>query len=216
MVPSGCTTSQISCAREVGGGCCGVGQMCTVVGNTNYCAAGGASAIRTGPDGVLASGVTETKSHSGLSSGAKAGIGGGIAGLALLVAGGVLYFCILQRRKARGREEEETVPAMSQTSGSKGGSRKAGSAGTKPSLPPGRRQTGDYFGPTAKAGPYTNTSAASSPGYTYRGVPINPQSPGDITVAVEIDSTEHSNVNTPGFYEPPKNDGISTKVIELP
>lgn len=215
VAPSGCTTSQISCAKEVGGGCCGVGQMCTVVGNTNYCAAGGVSAVRTGPKGVLASETMDTNNHSGLSSGAKAGIGGGIAGLALLVASGVLYFCILQRRKARGIEEE-SVPAMSQTSGSKvAGSKKAGSAGTRPSLPPVRRQTADYFGPSAKAGPYTDTSPASSPGYMYRGVPINPQSPGDIAVPVEIDSTEQSNVNTPGAYDPPK-DGISTKVTELP
>lgn len=216
QAPSGCTTSQISCKREVGGGCCGVEEICTVVGNTNYCAAGGVSAVRTGPDGVLASGTLETNHHSGLSTGAKAGIGGGIAGLVLLLAGGVLYFCVSQRRRARRREEEETVPAMSQTSGSKfAGSKKAGSTGTRPSLPPIRGQSADYFGPTAKAGPYTDTSSASSPGYTYRGVPINPQSPGDIAVPVEIDSTEHSTVNTPGTVAH-KKDGISANIVELP
>lgn len=217
QVPSGCRTSQFSCASSIGGGCCGIGSACTVVDNTNYCAAGGASAVRTGPGGVLASGTAESAKHSGLSTGAKAGIGGGIAGLALLIAGGVLYFCVLQRRAASKREEEESVPAMSQTSGSKiDGSKKTGSVGTRPSLPPARRQTADYFGPTAMAGPYTDASPGTSPGYSYRGVPINPQSPGDIAVPVEIDSRQHSNVNTPGIFEASKKKKMTTEVTELP
>jgi hypothetical protein len=48
-------------------------------------------------------------------------------------------------------------------------------------------QAADYFGPMAVAGPFTSdlTSSVTSPG---RGVPMIPQSPGDIQVPVEIDS----------------------------
>jgi hypothetical protein len=49
------------------------------------------------------------------------------------------------------------------------------------------QQAVDYFGPTAVVGPFTLdlTSPVTSPG---RGVPVIPQSPGDIQVPVEIDS----------------------------
>jgi hypothetical protein len=55
----------------------------------------------------------------------------------------------------------------------------------------------DYFGPTAMPGPYTdNESHGSQP---VRGVPLSPNSPGDIVGAVEIGhSREHSNVASLG------------------
>jgi hypothetical protein len=61
------------------------------------------------------------------------------------------------------------------------------------------RPTGisDYFGPVAQSGPFTdNESPGSVPA---RGVPLAPNSPGDIVGAVEIGhSREHSNVTSPG------------------
>jgi hypothetical protein len=49
------------------------------------------------------------------------------------------------------------------------------------------QQAADYFGPTVIVEPFTSdlTSSVTSPG---RGVPVIPQSPGDIQVPVEIDS----------------------------
>lgn len=55
----------------------------------------------------------------------------------------------------------------------------------------------DYFGPVARAGPYTdNESPGSLP---YRSVPVEPNSPGDIVGAVEIGhSRDNSNITSPG------------------
>lgn len=189
--PSGCTTSQITCASSIGGGCCGVGSACTMSNNGYYCVSASQTAQRTGADGSMGTDLSKTTKHSGLSTGAKAGIGGGIAGVALLVAGGVLYFCIRQRRNNRAQTETSSTPAMSQ---------KGGSEAQKP--PVARRQTADYFGPTATAGPYTEdvVSPSTSPGGR-GGVPVSPQSPGDIAAPVEIDSRDHSNVTSPGAFE---------------
>lgn len=166
--------------------------------------------MRTGANGALSSDITDAKKGSGLSTGAKAGIGGGIAGLALIMAGGVLYFCVRQRRRKRQREAHSTLLAMSETSNSK----KAGPASPQQS-PPVSGQVTDYFDPTATAGPYTDTPQASSRRYAYRGVPVTPQNPGDITAPVEIDSKDHSNLNTPGAFEPLKEE-VATNIIELP
>jgi len=191
-IPSGCTTSQIACATSLGGGCCNVGLACTVVDNTNYCASASSSAMRTGPDGILASGVSESSKPSGLSTGAKAGIGAGVAVIALIVIGALGWFCVVHRRREKARSQHESsAPALSQVSGSK-------TDGSRPS--PGRRLASDYLGPAAKAGPFTEspTSPGSSPGAN-RGVPISPHSPGDIAAPVEIDSRDHSNVTSPGY-----------------
>jgi hypothetical protein len=53
-----------------------------------------------------------------------------------------------------------------------------------------RSQRSDYFGPTAAAGPFSEDHLVlpTSPGINSRGVPLTPQSPGDIAVPVEIDS----------------------------
>jgi hypothetical protein len=201
IIPSGCTTSQIACPTSIGGGCCDNGFSCTVVDNKNYCASASASAVRTGPDGVIATAESENK---GLSTGAKAGIGVGIGIGACLVLALLLWFCVIHRRLSKmesQRTASASVPAMSQGSGS------AISKGQP--LVPGR-QPSDYFGPTAAPGPFTEdvTSPGTSPGVN-RGVPATPQSPGDIQVPVEIDSRNHSNVTSPGNFEfnvtPPNN-----------
>lgn len=147
--------------------------------------------MRTGPDGIFASGATESSKHSGMSTGAKAGIGAGVAVLALIVIGALGWFCVVHRRREKARSQHESsAPALSQVSGSK--------ADSRPSQ--GRRLNSDYFGPSAKTGPFTEspTSPGSSPGAN-RGVPISPHSPGDIAAPVEIDSRDHSNVTSPGY-----------------
>jgi len=161
--------------------------------------------MRTGPDGIYASNVSQGSSGGGLSSGAKAGIGAGVAVGALVVIGGLLWFCMAQRRRAKQGETEgsDSVPAMSQD-------------GSKVSRPSNGRQTLDYFGPTAAAGPFSGDHLVSpaSPGANSRGVPLTPQSPGDIAVPVEIDSRDHSNVTSPGVeYKSPT---ITTEPVELP
>lgn len=204
-----------TCASSFGGGECSSGWNCAVVSNTNYCVAGSSSAVRTGPNGVLSTTLPITEKGGGLSTGAKAGIGGGIAGLALLVIGAVLYFCVLQRRKAKLREVDamSSVAATSQVSGSKAGHGRP---------VPGRRQTADYFGPDAAVGPYTDQyspTSPTSPRTMLRGVPIDPQGPGDIAFAVEIDSKDGHSITSPtrSAFEPLKKEPIVTEYpVEMP
>lgn len=173
--------------------------------NQNYCAAPTSTAARTGPNGTQATAVSKS---SGLSTGAKAGIGAGLAVGALFVIGGFLWFCVVHRRHARERETASEVPAMSQVSGS---------AAPKP---PGQHGS-DYFGPAAVAGPFTSdhTSHVTSPGSGI-GVPISPQSPGDFQIPVEIDSRGHSNTQstatTPGNFVDSKGPGTAEYPVELP
>jgi hypothetical protein len=143
-VPSGCTTSQIACASSLGGGCCGVSSACNVIDNSYFCVAATQTAARTGVNGYLASGALETSNSGGLSPGAKAGIGAGIAALFIVVASVLLWFCCIHRRNARNSTLATSVPATSQVSGS----------GTpKPRANLVRQQTAaDYFGPLATAG----------------------------------------------------------------
>lgn len=207
--PSQCAASQITCAASVGGGCCGLSSTCTVSNSEYYCAAPSETAQRTGADGSTGTGISKTTKKSGLSSGAKAGIGGGIAGIILVLVGGILYFCLRQRRNSRSSSESSSAaPEMSQ---------KSGSAATRPRPSPARRQTADYFGPNASAGPYTddNESPGTSPGL-FKGVPLTPHSPSDIATAVEIDSRDHSNVTTPGAFVYEKIPNVKEHPFELP
>ncbi|KAG4440885.1 hypothetical protein IFR05_003635 [Cadophora sp. M221] len=205
QIPSGCTTSQIACPTSIGGGCCNVGLACTVLDNTNYCAASTGMATRTGVNGILATAVS--KPSSGLSTGAKAGIGAGVAVGACVAVGIFFWFCLAHRKRSRSDQSiAASGPEMSQGS----------EAGLK--RPSQGRQASDYFGPTAAPGPFTDipTSPASrSPGGS-RGVPANPQSPGDITTPVEIDSRDHSNVTSPGLFEYSKSGGTTSHRAELP
>ncbi len=210
-LPSGCTTSQIACPSSVGGGCCGDGQSCTVVDSTNYCASASSSAMRTGPDGILASGITEGSTPSGLSKEAKAGIGAGVVIGTCVVLGGLFWFCVVHRRRqmAARSQHESRAPALSQVSGSTAESRP--SAGTK--------LVSGYFSP--RAGPYSeeNMSPISpgSPPGAVRGVPLSPHTPGDIAAPVEIDSRNHSNITSPGYMDGQlKGPFTAEYAIELP
>ncbi|KAJ8062275.1 hypothetical protein OCU04_008823 [Sclerotinia nivalis] len=218
VIPSGCTTNQIACASSMGGGCCDIGFRCTVLSGTNYCAAttGALSAIRTGSNGIMATGTSNSTSTShGLSTGAKAGIGVGVSILALAIIGACIYFFTIHRRhslksKTSSNPDADIPPAMSQFSGSHLSNTAASKTGSKTSKPYRyMRQGSDYFGATAPSGPFTeeNTDATASPGYGYvnhRGVPATPQSPSDIAASVEIGGRERemekseSMVTTPG------------------
>jgi len=191
----------------MGGGCCGIGWACTVIGGSNYCATASQTAVRTG--GSLPTGISETsKPSSGLSSGAKAGIGGGIAGVSVIFVCGGLYFCLRHRRNAKEKSKTMSAPAMSQTSGSV-------TTKPRPSPAPRRQTAADYFGPAATAGPYTDHSSPNTTPGLHRGVPIAPQGPGDIAASVEIDSRDHSNVTSPG-YEYQKGPVVNEYPFELP
>ncbi|CCD33653.1 similar to transcription factor Zn, C2H2 [Botrytis cinerea T4] len=201
IIPSGCTTNQFACASSMGGGCCDNGFGCTVLSGTNYCAAttGTGSAIRTGSNGILATGSSDANSTSnnrGLSTGAKAGIGVAVALLVLACVGACIYFFTIHRRRAlhsnssSHRDADNPPAAMSQLSGSRISHKsesKAGSKISRPGVSPRGRQGSDYFGmTTAPSGPFTE-SAGTSPGLASRGgVPATPQSPSDIAAPVEI------------------------------
>jgi hypothetical protein len=174
----------------MGGGCCDNGAICTNSGTELLCASGtGApSAIRTGGNETLVSGITETNPNTGLSTGAKAGIGVGIALFVCFIIAGFLWFCMRRRKAAR------EAQANSQQSESVSGGRDQSMSQLGAARSHGMT---DYLGPTAKPGPYTdNESPGSQPA---RGVPLSPHSPGDIVGAVEIGhSRENSNVMSPG------------------
>jgi hypothetical protein len=208
IVPPGCTTGQFSCPASLGGFCCDIGAICTFSDTALACASGttGPSALRTGPNGTLVSGISQTSPDSGLSTGAKAGIGVGIALFVCLVIAGLLWFCMRRRKAAQQAQassrQSESLSGRGQSMSQSGGTR-----------PPGRS---DYFGPDAMPGPYTgNESPGSQPP---RGVPLSPNSPGDIVGAVEIGhSREHSNVTSPGeFSEQITNSDYLKEVPEKP
>jgi hypothetical protein len=94
----------------------------------------------------------------------------------------------------RRRKAARLAQANSQQSESVSGGRDQGMSQAGAARPHGMA---DYFGPTARPGPYTdNESPGSQPA---RGVPLSPHSPGDIVGAVEIGhSREHSSVTSPG------------------
>lgn len=195
VIPSGCSAGQFSCASSLGGGCCNNGASCTQSDTTLLCASGtiAPSAIRTGPDGTLVSGISQTAPATGLSTGAKAGIGIGIALVVCLAIAGVLWFCIRHRRAT---QEAQTSSRQSETV--VGGPNHTMSQVRR--NPRGGPGTTDYFGPAAAVGPYTDHE---SPGTTpYRGVPLSPDNPDHIVPAVEIGhSAENSNVASPEAIE---------------
>ncbi|RDL39168.1 uncharacterized protein BP5553_03508 [Venustampulla echinocandica] len=227
VIPPGCSkTNQFSCASSLGGGCCDNGYSCKISDGVNGCApARGTSMLtRTGTGGSIATQTPQDSPGGGLSTGAKAGIGVGVAVAALGVIGGLLWFCVVHRRRARQSQKSESVPAISQggsenpPGGSKAGGSKAGGskAGSKrPSV--GRSQPSDYFGPTAIPGPFTeeHTSPGTTPG-TNRGVPAVPQSPGDIASPVEIDSRVQSEMPTSSTNESSMAKGTVQHPVELP
>lgn len=196
-IPVGCTaTTQIACPSSLGGGCCVNTESCTVVSNSNYCVAITGVATRTGSNGAVAT-LSPSTASNGLSTGAKAGIGAGIAVLALVLITALLWFYLIYRRNSTPSQPTPSQPTESE----------------RP-IPPARQGT-DYFGPIATAGPFTEDHATPPLGRpsNMSGVPISPHSPGDIAVPVAIDSKCHSNSTTPGQR---KGEGTAVEMAELP
>ncbi|TGO87458.1 hypothetical protein BPOR_0224g00010 [Botrytis porri] len=205
VIPSGCTTNQFACASSMGGGCCDNGFGCTVLSGTNYCAAttGTGSAIRTGSNGILATGILDSNSTSnnhGLSTGAKAGIGVGVALLVLACLGACVYFFTIHRRRAlqskSSSHPDMDIPpaAMSQISGSRFSQKSESKAGSRILKRQGAetfvRGDSDYFGKKAQSGPFMESEETSPACGSQRGVPVTPQSPRDIAAPVEIGGKE--------------------------
>ncbi len=223
---NGCATTQTTCPSSLGGGCCNSPSTCTLLSGTNfYCASGTTAAVRTGSNGQTFSTSLPTSSSGGLSSGAKAGIGAGIGvGGALLIVG-LISFCIVHRRHAQAMSEAQS---QSQQRAPTGSVQESATQGSKPAMsqgsgvgrskrPPAARQmtqSSDYFGPDPVVGPFTEGSLIASPisPDTSRGVPSKPQSPGDITIPVEIDSNANPHQTRPSD---PK-DGPMGFIAELP
>lgn len=208
VVPSGCTTGQFSCPSSIGGGCCNSGATCTNSDTTLLCASGttAPSALRTGADGMPVSGITQSSPDSGLSTGAKAGIGVGITLFACLVVAGLLWFCMRRRKAARQAQassrQSDSLSGPAQSMSQSGAVKAHGKT--------------DNSGPVARSGPYTDYwSPGSQPN---RGVPLSPESPGDIVGAVEIGhSRENSNVTSPSeIIEQNMNADYLTEVPENP
>ena len=197
-IVEGCTTSQFKCAD--GQGCCDNWQHCTQVSGTGYCAAGN-------PTDTTISVVDAPSGDSGLSDGAKAGIGiGAVVGTSLIV-GIAAWLCISRRRQSRRTVSERSLPPINDgmtdiTSVSRNR--------------PRRGLTQDYFGPDAVPGPFTETvgsESATTPG-ARRAVPTSPQGPADITAPVEIDSTVKDENNllspmtSPSLQQTPQSETI--------
>ncbi|TIC91781.1 hypothetical protein CH35J_010688 [Colletotrichum higginsianum] len=186
----GCTATTQHACNDGKGGCCDNLERCTIVSGTAACAAGSPTAT----DVRIVDGGS-----GGLSAGAKAGIGVGVSVVGFALAGFLAWFCFIKRRR-RGT----TTASMSRRSGGGGGGgseRPGRSARAMSEITSGSRTTArrgatqDYFGPTAVAGPYTETEtvvsdeAAGSPGRGGgRGVPLQAHSPSDVVAPVEIDS----------------------------
>jgi len=96
-----------------------------------------------------------------------------------------------------------TNPSESQSGTGPAASGSLPSGGRLSSRPRGGG-TDDYFGPHARTGPYTDASGFTPvegmQSMLARGVPLSPDSPGDIVPPVEIGhSRENSNVTSPGI-----------------
>lgn len=207
VLPSGCA---ISCPSSLGGGCCGIGSSCTVSNQVNYCAAATGSATRTGASGITITVIPlPAEPSSSLSTGAKAGVGAGAAIGACIISGGLLWFCLWQRRRSKQRRQSE--PSITTVLG--GDVSQVSETGIRGLE--NERQTSDYFGSNVEHSPYAMSPTSPtlrSPG----GLPSGPNSPGDITTPVEIDSRNHSNVTSPGDFEHTKTVRSTSYPIEMP
>ncbi|KAI1389889.1 uncharacterized protein F4822DRAFT_217523 [Hypoxylon trugodes] len=191
IVPSGCTTSQISC--ETGGGCCNFGSICT-----------SSSLAATVTQLCVANLTVVDNGGSGLSDGARVGIGVGIAVGAAIIIGGVTWFWIHRRRVAKSREggPHEQRPFVPQGGANTDITSPSNGMSTRPRI----HETGlahTYYGPDAVPGPFTDrtdsttiqgTEPRSSPGFSERAMNAHqyPENPGDVRPPVEMGTEERS------------------------
>ncbi|RYP09664.1 hypothetical protein DL765_008364 [Monosporascus sp. GIB2] len=118
-VPSGCSHAyQFSCGAAEGGGCCASGQTCRA---PSFCD-GEALPTATAPGGD----VVVAEPGTGLSPGAKGGIGAGVAAGAAAVIALLTWFCV-RRRRHRGTQgtnnhkSRTLLPESGSSSGGGGG-----------------------------------------------------------------------------------------------
>jgi hypothetical protein len=198
----GCSGTPNAFSCTVGGGCCLNGQSCAYVDQTSAACAGTADNVTTADGG------------GGLSQGAKAGIGAGIAVAAALLIAGVTWFCIRRRKQhasgSRGLGPEGTAgggggmrDSQYYTAPGARGATLGGGAETLASMseasgPASQRlhcsgRAMPYHGPVAVPGPFT-VRDEEEPTYESRpapmldqgGVPAQPDNPADIRMAVEV------------------------------
>ncbi|KFY76461.1 hypothetical protein V499_03883 [Pseudogymnoascus sp. VKM F-103] len=185
-VPS-CPTSDIPCTDDVGG-CCNSAAHCTMLESTGYCATGSAAPTERRIGGTSGNNVIEKpRGGGGLSSGAKAGIGAGVAIGALLVIGAAVWWWISRRRQAGGSAPRGSGRGSGPWGSAHGGTETVVSMqqGSTPGAPDmAGRGTEDYFGPTVGIGPFTGAEGAGAA--RSGAVPVSPNQPGDIQPAVEI------------------------------
>ncbi|KAI1182085.1 hypothetical protein F5B17DRAFT_216249 [Nemania serpens] len=215
VIPSGCTTSQIACAETDGGGCCGVGSICT----TQSIASATSAALVCAPNLTLADGGDG--SSGTLSSGARVGIGVGVAVGAAIVIGFVTWLCIWRRRRGPRSATPGASASAHEMRGNaavdKAASWRAGrDAGQEHSLlptpwteesgptslfsPPGH----SYFGPDAIDGPFTDLEGDGRVVYDARlattppvvgGDPSTYHRPENILRPIEIGGAEAQREN---------------------
>ncbi|KAK7989369.1 hypothetical protein PG989_009684 [Apiospora arundinis] len=164
---NGCPSKNMfACAASLGGACCTNGQTCVVTNGVQGC-----EGQPTSPPGTEI-----TYNGGGLSQGAKAGIGVGVAVVAAVIIGFVTWFCLRQRRRARSsayRSQQHRNHQYQSVGQAGGGAAGLGIGGTtevmsEVSAPSrtGPHRTGlvyEYFGPDAVAGPYTQQEDEFSP-----------------------------------------------------
>ncbi|KAK5652460.1 hypothetical protein OQA88_10504 [Cercophora sp. LCS_1] len=199
QVPTGCTTSQVSCAASLGGGCCALTQSCTLITGRAHCAE-----ITTTP---TASGVAKAEEQEELSAGVKAGIGVGIVFGCGLIIGAATWWC-LRRRKTRRQSMSTHRPRPQGVIGAVLGGGRDTTDDNSEMVSHGGQMPGvtqDYFGPDPVIGPYSgfhSPSGGTTPGVDRDrgGVPLIPHGPGDIAVPVEIDSSTPKLPDEPVSY----------------
>ncbi|RYO89330.1 hypothetical protein DL763_005698 [Monosporascus cannonballus] len=116
-VPSGCSHAyQFACDAAEGGGCCASGQTCRA---PSFCD-GEALPTATAPGGD----VVVAEPGTGLSPGAKGGIGAGVAAGAATVIALLTWFCVRRRRRHRetqGTNNHKTRTLLPESGSSSGG-----------------------------------------------------------------------------------------------
>ncbi|RYP37472.1 hypothetical protein DL767_002945 [Monosporascus sp. MG133] len=112
-VPSGCSYAyQFACDPAEGSGCCASGQTCRA---PSFCD-GEALPTATAPGGD----VIIAESGTGLSPGAKGGIGAGVAVGAAAVIALLTWFCV-HRRRTNNRKSTTVLPKSGSSNGGGGG-----------------------------------------------------------------------------------------------